>query len=419
MITDLAERKHVERQIRQLNRDLEHRVMERTQQLIAKVQELRAQNAERQRVELALRRQLETEQLIGGIATQLINVGPEEMAPAIHHTLAVVGRFIGADRGRIFMASDDGTVWSNTHEWCGAGIPPQITKLQRVPVQSVPWWHSQVQRREMVLVQHGTDLAREAAAEKQMLDVLGIQSVLAVPLGCGKSLAGFLTFDTTGAQKEWPEEECALIKSVAEILVRVFRRQRAEEAEHELRLSAEALCDTAESLHGAHDPDTVLERILENAGRVVPHDAATLMLIDQGTAHVVASHGFSDRGEQAALMNWRAPMAATPGLCEMTKSGTAFLLPDIASRPDWDTGWHTHWLESYLGVPIGSPGEIVGFLNLYSRVVGFFTAAHAHRLQTFAGQVGAALANARRCREAQPQSEPVPDHTLTRVRVPA
>ncbi|MCZ7543966.1 MAG: hypothetical protein M5R40_10705 [Anaerolineae bacterium] len=45
---------------------------------------------------------------------------------------------------------------------------------------------------------------------------------------------------------------------------------------------AEALRDTAAALNATLDFNEVIERILTNVGRVVPHDAANVMLIEIG-----------------------------------------------------------------------------------------------------------------------------------------
>ncbi|HEX5808516.1 MAG TPA: PAS domain S-box protein, partial [Anaerolineales bacterium] len=87
-------------------------------------------------------------------------------------------------------------------------------------------------------------------------------------------------------------------RDFSKVIVTVFditELKRAEKAEHEQRTLAEALRDTAEILNSTLDYGVVLDHILSAVGRVVPHDAATIMLIDGDTAHVVRSHGYNDR----------------------------------------------------------------------------------------------------------------------------
>ena len=61
----------------------------------------------------------------------------------------------------------------------------------------------------------------------------------------------------------------------------ISERERAQQAEREQRLLFEALGDTAAALNETLDLDTVLDRILIHAGRVVPpHENASIMLIE-------------------------------------------------------------------------------------------------------------------------------------------
>ncbi|MBC8099079.1 MAG: response regulator, partial [Armatimonadetes bacterium] len=55
--------------------------------------------------------------------------------------------------------------------------------------------------------------------------------------------------------------------------------KRSEQAEYTQRLMAEALRDTAAVLTSTLDVDEVLDRMLDNVGRVVQHDAASVMLL--------------------------------------------------------------------------------------------------------------------------------------------
>ena len=67
-------------------------------------------------------------------------------------------------------------------------------------------------------------------------------------------------------------------------------------AEHEQRVLAEALQNTAAALSSVQNLDEVFDKILKNVGNVVPHDAVNLMLIEDGIARIVHSHGYKKLG---------------------------------------------------------------------------------------------------------------------------
>lgn len=178
-------------------------------------------------------------------------------------------------------------------------------------------------------------------------------------------------------------------------------RTLVEQTEHEQRLLAEALRDVAAALNSTLDLEEVLERILVNLGRVVPHDTATIMLVKGGVARVVRLHGYTDPEEEAAVKALRLNIDTTPNLRWMAETGQLRIVPDTQDDPGWLVIPGGPEIRSYAGVPIRLEGKVVGFLNLDSATPGFFTPAHAERLQAFADEMSIAIKNARLYEELQ------------------
>jgi PAS domain S-box-containing protein len=177
------------------------------------------------------------------------------------------------------------------------------------------------------------------------------------------------------------------------LTIDITERKRARLAEHEQRVWAEALADTAAALNSALELKDVMNTILENVARVVPHDAANIMLIEDHLAHPVYWRGYP--AELVPLLDeFRIPLMETPNLHQMFVSGQPFVVPYTAQYPDWVHQPLTAWVHSYVAAPIRSHGRVIGFLNLDSAVPGFFTEAHAQRLQVFADQASIAIEHA-------------------------
>ena len=181
----------------------------------------------------------------------------------------------------------------------------------------------------------------------------------------------------------------------------ITARKRAEDAEHEQRALAEALRDTAETLSSTLDYGEVLDHILTAVGRVVPHDAGTIMLIDGESAHVVRSYGYEKRGFNFEIMEIELPLAETNNLRQMLETGQTVVVDDTHSYPGWKRLAATDWLHSNVGAPISIYGEVIGFILLDSQTPGFFTPVHAERLEAFANQAALAIHNARLLQQAQ------------------
>jgi diguanylate cyclase (GGDEF)-like protein/PAS domain S-box-containing protein len=182
----------------------------------------------------------------------------------------------------------------------------------------------------------------------------------------------------------------------------ITERRQIEDAEREQRVLAESLRDTAAALNSALVLDQVLDNILTNVGRVVPHDAAIIMLVnDDGEGYVVREHGFAEREGIERIQALRLPIASAPHLREIVETAQPVIVPDTAAVPEWSQSACALWARSYAGIPIQFMGAVVGFINLYSATAGFFTPAHTERMQTFANQTATAFANSRLVEELQ------------------
>jgi len=177
--------------------------------------------------------------------------------------------------------------------------------------------------------------------------------------------------------------------------VDITERKRALIIEHEQRILAEALRDTALALNGTLEHAEILDCIMAGVGRVVPHDVAEFMLIEAGVARMVRSHGYKQRGLATEVMAARYPVATTPILRQMIETGQPVIIADIKAYEGWINRIHAEWLHSYVGVPVRIKNETIGFINLISDRLGFYTQVHAEHLQIFAEQVGVAIRNAR------------------------
>ncbi len=174
-----------------------------------------------------------------------------------------------------------------------------------------------------------------------------------------------------------------------------LRNARLFAAEREQRTFAQALSDTAAVLNSTLNFDEVLDRILSNVGRVVPHDAANIMLIEDGVARVARGHGYVERGLEEWIRNLRFVANKVSAWRRMMETNLPFAIPDTLLDPDWVIVPEETWIRSTVKAPIILDGEIIGILHLDSETPGFFNDGHAQRLQTFANQAAIAIQNAR------------------------
>ncbi len=172
-------------------------------------------------------------------------------------------------------------------------------------------------------------------------------------------------------------------------------------AEREQRTFTEALRDMAAALSSTLNVDEVLDQILDSIGRVAPHDAANIMLIDsssgQPEARVARCHGYDliSLELDQTVRQVRLPVNQLANLRQMVETGQPCIISNIHTYPDWVRTPSTVWQKSYAGAPIRLRDSVVGFIQLDSRQADFFTPVTAERLQTFADQAAVAIENAR------------------------
>jgi len=173
----------------------------------------------------------ELERLITTISTRFINLSSNEIDSGISEAVKEIGAFTDVDRSYAFVLSDNGTKIDDTYEWCAEGVKPQTQNLKGISINDeLPWFAKRLKEFEVVHVPCVADLRPEASDEKEYFQAQDVQSLLAIPMTYGGSLAGFLRFDSTRANKKWTQGIIALLGVVGEIFTNALERKRTEVA---------------------------------------------------------------------------------------------------------------------------------------------------------------------------------------------
>ena len=174
----------------------------------------------------------------------------------------------------------------------------------------------------------------------------------------------------------------------------ITERKTIETLEREQRRLAEALRDVANALNSALSLSEVLDRLLGNLERVIPHDMAEILLVEPqtGEARVVGSRS-ADAQIQAELADLSLKIDTTRHLHTMMVTRQPLIVDDIQTETHFRLSHDPYW-RAYLGAPIQYEGQVIGFIGLGSWQPDFFTETHADRLEAFAGQAAIAIHNA-------------------------
>jgi signal transduction histidine kinase/DNA-binding NarL/FixJ family response regulator len=178
-------------------------------------------------------------------------------------------------------------------------------------------------------------------------------------------------------------------------------RKMLEIAEEEHIKFAEALQDISALLTSTLDLDEVLGRILNNLGRIVPHDSATIIMLEED--HLwVAQHRHGPRRDTQELVAEKQMQVEYRAYLEtMLTTGKPVIEPDLQTNSQVKVAAEHANLHGYIGAPVRLQNKIAGFMNVFSEQVGFFTEMHSERLTAFAELAAIAIQNARLFRQSQ------------------
>ncbi|GAB6274955.1 MAG: hypothetical protein STSR0004_18200 [Peptococcaceae bacterium] len=182
---------------------------------------------ERKRAEEIVKQKLAFEETIACISSRF--VGIPNINEAINVSLGDIGKCSGADRVYLFLFRENGTMADNTHEWCVKEVSPQINNLQNLSCKLFPWWMEKLYRGEVIYIADVSKLPEEARAEKKILEMQGIKSLLVLPLYVEKKLIGFMGFDNIMNTGEWSDDKITLLRTFAEVIENALMRWHLEE----------------------------------------------------------------------------------------------------------------------------------------------------------------------------------------------
>ncbi len=201
----------------------------------------------------------------------------------------------------------------------------------------------------------------QAAIQNNMLGIFGF------------AVAAMLVVITLGSTVAW----------------QIGRVNNARRREEQRQQTGRILLEVSRALSSSLDLQTVLQAILRELERLVPHDSASVLLLEDDALRVAASRGLDEDiiGEVIDIDSARAAAL-------VLKSGTPVLINDTHADDRW-TKAPNQRITSWIGLPLIVREEMVGVLNINSYEVERFSPEDAEVAEAFADQASVALQNAR------------------------
>lgn len=224
---------------------------------------------------------------------------------------------------------------------------------------------------------------------------LQMQSIAIAPIFAHGVLWGIIGFDDFERARRWHPEELTLIQVMAAGLGTAIERQQTEDRLRREREIADTMVEAGTILSSTLDCNEVLARLLEQVGRIVPYDAANVMLIEDGVTRVARARGYEALGltdEVIGQVTFR--LSDTPILQSMAATKEPYVCGDVWQDPKWIHRVDYNSMRSWLGVPILVHGKVVGLFSLDSLTPNFYSEDHIRLVTPFARQAAIAYENA-------------------------
>lgn len=231
----------------------------------------------------------------------------------------------------------------------------------------------------------------EAQTLPGYVDFLRERKWLLVPLKVKGRVSGVLTFITRDPARSFSQRDLSLAQGIANQAAITIENARLFESERHRRQEAETLREATVALTWSLDLDQVLDSILIHLEQVVPYDSACVFLLEGEWLRAVAGRGFPI--PERVIGHGHSADDVLFG--ELQRTQRPLLLADAQACPHFKYWDGTNPVRGWIGVPLITRGEVIGYLTLDSQRVAAYSEAEAALAQAFANQAAVAIENAR------------------------
>ncbi|WP_445474494.1 ATP-binding protein [Methanococcoides methylutens] len=177
--------------------------------------------------EARLVKKLKIEKILSSISS--LFVFSDDVDSSINKALEELSKICESSRSYIFLFNNDRTTMNNTYEYCKEGVSCQQEYIQELTVDRFPWWMSKLHSSETIHIRNVSALPYEASAEKEILEMQDIRSLVVFPMYMNNDLAGFLGFDNVVNTGE-RAEDINILRMATDIIGASLERKRSYDA---------------------------------------------------------------------------------------------------------------------------------------------------------------------------------------------
>ncbi len=317
-------------------------------------------------------------ELLAGLATEFINLPPEQVDDGITQALRAIGEYGGADRASLLELAADQPVIQEVYEWAREGVITLPERLRGAPLEAFAWAAPQVLAGHVVAVDDVTALPPEAVAERAESEAQGTTAFCLVPVRAEGKVIAALGYDQTGGPHPWSTDETSFLKVCAEMFANTLARRRHEQERAELTQQLERraamqhliLRLSTQFIDMPQDGvDDAIDGALARIGAFAGVDRSYVFTFDLDARTMTNSHEWTSEGTSAEAQRIQdLPFDAMPYFTPILEAGNPFSVADVETLPDAAEAekaeFRAQSIRSLLSVPLRRSRRTHGFLGL-------------------------------------------------------
>ena len=227
-----------------------------------------------------------------------------------------------------------------------------------------------------------------------------IRSWICLPLIVREQVLGVLNIDNEKIGV-YGAVEAQLAQSFANQAAIAIDNARLYAAEQQARERAEIMREASSMMVQTLDIDTILDTLLDYLHKLVPFDSASVLFVKGDFAQIHLAKSVEKWTDVEALKQLRINVKTNGIFQEIVRTQSGLLISDVHNDSRWEAFDLSHYVRSWIGVPIIAGGQLLGCFSIDKAEPGYFNERHLDLIEGFTSQAAILLQNAQLFQETQ------------------